>query len=54
MSMVVLGFHSPQVAVSDQIFQTRSAGAAVSRLSPYSAISILPDEECLDSRPGGG
>src|ERR1700730_1414255 len=34
-----LGFHSPQVDMSDQIFQTLSAGAVLSTEVPYSAIA---------------
>src|SRR4051812_3565859 len=34
-----LGFHSPHVDMSDQIFQTLSAGAELSTEVPYSAIS---------------
>jgi hypothetical protein len=34
-----LGFQSPQVDMSDQIFHTLSAGAVVSTEVPYSAIA---------------
>ena len=35
--MLTLGFHSPHVEVSDQILQTRSAGAVLTTDVPYSA-----------------
>src|SRR5581483_12175343 len=39
---VTLGFHCPHVDMSDQIFQTLSAGAFDSTAVPYSAITRLP------------
>src|SRR6266849_3822945 len=37
--VATLGFHSPHVDMSDQIFQTFSAGAVLSTEVPYSAIA---------------
>jgi hypothetical protein len=34
---LTLGFHEPHVEVSDQIFQTLSAGAVLTTEVPYSA-----------------
>src|SRR5487761_430478 len=41
-SMVsTLGFHSPQVEVSDQIFHTLSAGAVLTTEVPYSGMARI-------------
>ena len=44
--VLTFGFHSPQVEVSDQILQTRSAEAVLTTEVPYSAMhGIIPSPQ---------